>query len=309
MLRFAWITAALCLAGAALVTAIPAASPNFPARIDLPPGWLAEGIAVGRGHTFYAGNTATGAVYAGDLRTGEGDVLVQPVAGRSALGVFVDDFNRLWVAGGATGNLYVYDASTGALITQYALAPTTPRFINDVYVTNDAAYVTNTSAPVLYRIPLGPGGELGTAFETFVAPPGLNGIEATPDGKTLIVVSITTSEFFTMDAETGATQEIVLDQLVARGDGLILQGRTLYVVENLPSAAFPGLAGEVAVVELSPDLTSGEVVARLNADDEPFVNPATADRFGRWIYVVRRNDAPAGPTRVFWLSRVAADKG
>lgn len=84
MLRFAWITAALSLVGAALVTTVPAASPEFPARIDLPVGWLAEGLAVGRGHTFYAGNTGTGAVYAGDLRTGEGAVLVQPVAGRSA---------------------------------------------------------------------------------------------------------------------------------------------------------------------------------------------------------------------------------
>jgi hypothetical protein len=340
MLRLASISTAAAVVAAALVAAVPAASPNFPARIDLPgppapgqAGWLAEGIAVGRGHTFYAANTATGsypggAIYAGDLRTGEGSIIVAPASGQtlpcsSALGLFVDNFNRIWVAGSTTGKACVYDASTGALLAVYQLAPPNPAppapgttLINDVYVTNDAAYFTNTFGAVgtLYKVALDPGGALpdpGAAgtVETFTVPAGLNGIEATPDGKTLIVVSITTSEFFTIDAETGATHEIVLDAPVLRGDGLILQGRTLYVVENLPSVAFPGAQGAVAVVELSPDLTTGHVVGRLNADDEPLFNPATADRFGRWIYVVRRNNAPAGPTRVFWLSRVTADKG
>src|SRR5262245_66112570 len=91
MLRFAWITAALSLIAAALVGATPAASPNFPPRIDFPAGWRAEGIATGRGSTFYAGDTSNGAIYAGDYRTGAGSVLVPGVTGGSAFGVFADN--------------------------------------------------------------------------------------------------------------------------------------------------------------------------------------------------------------------------
>jgi hypothetical protein len=307
MLRFAWVVAALSLVGVALVAATPAASPNFPTRIDLPTGWRAEGIAVGRGHTFYAGNTLTGAVYAGDLRTGDGSVLVPGATGRSAFGVFADNRDRLFVAGGTTGKAFVYDASTGALIKEYTLAPTAPRFINDVTVTNDGAYFTNTAGdPVLFKIPIAPNGELGDSAETLTLTPavaGGNGIEATPDGKTLIMVSITLSKFFTVDPATGATHEIVLDQPVLRGDGLILQGRTLYAAENLPSAAVPGVPGAVAEIELSPDLSTGHVVGRLNNADDPLVNPATIDRFGQLIYVVRR-DAPAPAPPAFHLTRL-----
>ncbi len=309
MRRFAWSIAALALVAAALVAAPPAASPNFPARIDFPAGWRAEGIAVGRGHTFYAGNTATGSIYTGDLRTGEGSVLVPGRAGGSVFGVFADNRDRIFAAGGRNCDALVYDASTGALIAHYTLtAP--PCFINDVSVTNSGAYFTNTAGrPVLFRIPIGPNGELGASSETLTLTPpvaGGNGIEATPDGKTLVMVSITLSKFFTVDPETGATKEIVLDKPVLRGDGLILQGKTLYAAENLPSAAFPGLGGDVAVIELSPDLSSGTVVARLNSSDDPLVNPATADRFGQLIYVVRRN-VPGGTT--FYLTRLEAPNG
>ncbi|MCA1682047.1 MAG: superoxide dismutase, partial [Acidimicrobiales bacterium] len=69
----------LVLALLAVVAAAPpvhARSGRFPDRIALPPGFQPEGIDVGRGTTFYMGTIPTGAVYAGDLRTGVGDVLV-----------------------------------------------------------------------------------------------------------------------------------------------------------------------------------------------------------------------------------------
>jgi len=302
MSRFARMTAtSFLLAGAVFpVTAI--ASQNFPARIDLPSGWRAEGIAVGRGSTFYAGDTVTGAVYKGDLRTGEGFVLVPGQAGRTSFGIFADNRDRLFVAGGRTGHAYVFDARTGALIADYTLT-TEPSFINDVYATRSGAYFTNTvGAPVLFRIPIAPDGELGSSAETFhLTPPaaGLNGIEATADEKTLVVVSITTGQFFTVDPITGLTREIVFSEPVPRGDGLILHGSTLYVVQNMP-------AGDIAVVELDPDLSFGEVIRRINSADDPLVSPATADRFGRLIYVVRR-DVPGGT--VFHLTRLEAPTG
>ena len=61
----------------------------------------------------------------------------------------------------------------------------------------------------------------------------LNGIDATPDGKTLVVVQSATGKLFTVDAATGVTKEIGLGgATLPNGDGLLLHGRTLYVVQN-----------------------------------------------------------------------------
>ena len=66
------------------------------------------------------------------------------------------------MAGAATGDAYVYSAKTGALIRTYNLG-TPPTFINDVVVTHNAAYFTESRKNVLYRVPIGPTGALGDA--------------------------------------------------------------------------------------------------------------------------------------------------
>lgn len=313
MSRFLRSTAAFALVATTLVLGATAAGPRpFPDRIDFPDGWRAEGIFAGHGNTFYAGNTADGAIFKGDVRTGEGSVLVEGVTGRSALGLSVDDWNRLWVAGGGgtARHAYVYEADSGDLIQDITLT-TAAGFgiINDVVATRDAVYFTNTNnaanpqASVLFKVPLGTHGEIGTPEMVPIPFIGANGIEATPNGKTLIIVSIGLSKFYSFDTETGETQEILLDQAAPRGDGLILQGHTLYAVLNLPNAAFPGLTGQVAVIELSPDYTTGRVVAHLNDPNEPLVNPATADIWGDNIYVITRN-TPFGPVTFNHLARL-----
>ena len=98
--------------------AASAASP-FPARIDLPPFFQPEGIAVGRGTTFYAGSLATGAVIRGDLRTGTFETDFVESASGPAVGVEVDALNRVWVAGGPSGQIRVYDGETGEQLAQY----------------------------------------------------------------------------------------------------------------------------------------------------------------------------------------------
>src|SRR5688500_629864 len=78
---------------------------SFPDVIPLPDGFQPEGIATGTGTTFYVGSIPTGAVYRGDLRTGEGEVLVQSQAGRAAIGRKCDArIAVLCVAGGPTGD-------------------------------------------------------------------------------------------------------------------------------------------------------------------------------------------------------------
>ena len=132
---------------------------NWPDVIALPNGWLPEGVVTGRGPVIYSGSRANGAIYAADLRTGEGAILVPGQAGRVAVGLSFDPrTNYIFVAGGGTGKAYVYDADTGALVQEYAL--TAPGgFVNDVIVTRDAAYFTQSARAEYYRVPLAPGGQ------------------------------------------------------------------------------------------------------------------------------------------------------
>ena len=146
------------------------------------------------------------------------------------------------MAGGDTGNAYVYDARTGALSRTYALS-TGGSFINDVVVTKRAAWFTDSFKAELYRVPLGPGGRPGAASAVsdrladgrLRAGHGfnVNGIDATANGKTLVIVQSGTGKLFTVGA-SGVARTIVLagGESVPNGDGILLDGKTLYVVQN-----------------------------------------------------------------------------
>jgi sugar lactone lactonase YvrE len=257
----------------------------FPDVIQLPIGFRPEGIEIGKGSTFFVGSVANGAIYRGSLRTGSGSILVPGVTGRSATGLELDNHNRVLVAGAASGNAYVYDGRNGNLLRTYALA-TAPTFINDVVVTRNAAYFTDSQKPVLYKIPIGPGGALGEAqtiplggdYVHVANATNLNGIDATPNGKTLIAVQTVNGRLYRLDPATGVATLISLsnNESVPNGDGILLTGRTLYVVQNRLNV--------VAVIALSPDFGTGTVLTRLN--DSDFSVPTTIDRFGSRLYAV-----------------------
>jgi len=293
MLRAFTLVGALALVSATLVAAAPAAGKPFPQVIQLPQGFQPEGIEVGKGTTFYVGSRVTGAIYRGNLRTGTGSVLVPGGGGRMATGIELDPQNRLWVAGAGTGDAYVFDAKTGSLIRTYDFAGG-DTFINDVVVTRNAAYFTDSRKALLYKVPIGPGGALG-AFEVvtlgspFVLGAGfnLNGIDATPNGKTLIAVQSNNGKLFRIDAATGAVREITLagGESVPNGDGILLTGKTLYVVQNTNN--------RVAVIALAPTFASGRVVTRLS--DPDFSVPTTIDDHGRRLFAVNARFGVANP--------------
>ncbi len=301
LVLFVAATAAL-VAPAALT-----AKTSFPELISLPNGFQPEGIAIGRGTTFYVGSIPTGAVYRGDLRTGKGAVLVPGAEGRAAIGLAVDRRNRLFVAGGPTGKAFVYDAATGRQLALYQLASGAgATFVNDVFVTRNGAWLTDSNRHVLYRIPIGSNGALGSSAQTlpltgdFQPAPGfnLNGIEATPDGKTLVVVQSATGKLFTVDPATGASEEIDLGgATVQNGDGLLLRGRTLSVVQNM--------LNRIAVVRLAADLSSGTVVRHLTDPDLDV--PTTIDRLGNRLYAVNaRFGTPPGPSTEYQVVQLRA---
>ena len=297
----------LLVVALSLLTMSSAAAASFPDVIPLPDGFQPEGIAVGKGSTFYVGSISTGAVYRGDLRTGEGDILVPAQEGRAAIGLKYDDrTGYLFVAGGPTGYAYIYNGETGANVGDPIQLTTDQSFINDVVITKDAAYFTNSSQPILYKVPLENNGELSTPFTSVAIPlsgdyqqvPGFNanGIEATPDGKTLIIVNSTLGALYQVEPETGIATEIALEGgNVQSGDGILLQGKTLYVVQNF--------LNQIAVVRLSPDLGSGTIVETIT--NENFRIPTTIAKFGNSLYAVNaRFDAPGTPTTDYDVVRV-----
>jgi sugar lactone lactonase YvrE len=289
----------LAVALTAVAASAALAKASFPPTIALPNGWQPEGIAVGNGNTFYVGSIPTGAVYAGDLRTGKGRTLVPAAAGRAAIGV-EHDRNRLFVAGGSTGKAFVYNAKTGALIRELQLASGGgATFVNDVVVTKRAAYFTDSSQAVLYRVALSKSGA-PAATSTAVTLTGdfrlvggfnLNGIDATPDGKTLVVVQSATGQLFRVVAATGVTKLVDLGgALVPNGDGLLLQGKTLYVVQNQ--------LNRIAVVALGKALASGKITRTIT--NAAFDVPTTIDRHGKRIYAVNaRFGTPPGPSTTY----------
>jgi sugar lactone lactonase YvrE len=292
MLRVLSTIAALLLGAVLLAAASPAAEKPFPQVVQLPTGFQPEGIEVGRGTTFYVGSVANGALFRGNLRTGKGDFLVAGAAGKSATGIEFDNRNRLWVAGASTGGATVYNASTGNVIKTYSFA-SAPTFINDVVVTRNAAYFTDSQKAVLFKVPIGAGGALGAAQTiplsgdfALAAGFNLNGIDATPNGKTLVAVQTNTGKLFTINPATGVAHLIGLgSESVPNGDGILLDGKRLYVVQNQ--------LNRIAVIRLSANLASGRVVTRLTNPN--LAVPTTIDDHGKRLYAVNARFGTPNP--------------
>ncbi len=104
------------------------------------------------------GSLIDGAIWRGDLLTGVGAVLAEGASGRVSVGIaYEPSRDRLWVAGGGpalfgAGDLRVYDASSGELLVTYT--PSGVGFLNNVTITKDALYVTDSIVSELVVISL-----------------------------------------------------------------------------------------------------------------------------------------------------------
>jgi sugar lactone lactonase YvrE len=276
---------------------------SLPARIALPDGFQPEGIAI-EGGQFFVGSIPTGAVYRGSVKSGEGSVLVPGREGRAAIGIDVRK-GLIFAAGGPTGKAFVYNADTGADVAELELT-SADTFVNDVVVTKDAAWFTDSLNQVLYRVALAadgrPTGQAGvetvplTGDIRFQEGFNTNGIDATPNGKRLVIVQTNTGQLFTVDPTSGSTREIDLGgDSVMNGDGVLLAGRRLYVVQNQQNT--------IAVIRLKGNLTSGRILRRITSPD--FDVPTTIARQGRWLYAVNaRFGTEPTPETEYWITRV-----
>jgi hypothetical protein len=258
-------TASLALV-ASFVLAGVAPAQSGPDKIRLPDDFRPEGIASGRSDTFYVGSIPTGAVYRGSYRRQGGRIVVPASPGRQAIGL---KWSRdvLWVAGGPTGDGYAYNARNGRSLKRFVFVPEGQQtFVNDVVLTKRAAYFTDSRRPFVYRVRRADNGRpravtpIALTGIEYVTGNNLNGIVAARGGRVLIAVQSVTGKLWNIDSRTGRAREISLGgTTLNNGDGLLLRGRTLYVVRNRDNL--------IAEVRLAENLRRGTVRRTLTDSD------------------------------------------
>ena len=284
-----------------LPTAMPAAA-SSPSRDDvivLNGAKSAEGIAAGEETTFYAGELLTGDIFRGDIDDGDAKRFIDAPDGRMAVGMKADVRNDLlFVAGGAKGKAYVYNTETGDAVKEYDLAP---GFINDVTLTPDGAWFTNSAAPELYFIPVSRGGKLGQAEDVKTLRVGgeageplqpnqfgFNGIAAAEDDDVLIVAHTQNQALYAVDRNTGESSRIKGPDLKFV-DGILVEGDTVWAVQNM--------ANKISRLELCDDLSSFRVEDVITS--KHFDIPTTVARFGDTLAAVNAQFMrPASPHEV-----------
>ena len=287
--------------GAALVIAAVAVAGKGPERIPLPDGYRPEGIAAGKGRSIYVGSIPTGRVLEIDTKTGASRESVPARDGHAAIGLKYDKRrDRLFVSGGPTGKAFVYDASSGAELAAFQLtAVGQPTFINDVVLTRNAAYFTDSQQPVIYAVKRNLSSVRPIALTGFPMTPGnnLNGIEAARNGRLLLAVQSSQGVLWRIDPSTGAHAAVDLQGAkLTNGDGLLLIGnRTLLVVQNR--------LNQIAVVKLDRRFRSGRVVRTITHPD--FDVPTTVARKRGSLFLPNaRFTTPPTPDTEYWVTRV-----
>ena len=298
------LTLALLTLGLAVPLADRAEARPFPDRIELPQGFRPEGITIGRGHQAYLGSLATGDIYRVNLRTGD-RTLINRGNGVPAVGLKIDRRGRIFVAGGASGTARVIDSRTGETLRTYSFASGNT-FINDVVITRSYAWFTDSQRTQLYGVPIRPNGALGSQASVVTLPlggewvqqPGFNanGIAQTPDRRALLVVQSSTGFLFRVAPQSGVATRVDLGgYLLTNGDGLLVRGRTLYVVQNR--------LNQVAVIRVNRAGTRGVLVDRLTSPS--FDVPTTVAIFGRSLYLPNARFGTANPdTADYWITRI-----
>lgn len=230
---------------------------------DLPEaGVFLEGIGVDqeRGVFYVSATNRDGTIYRGELGQPQLEVWVGPRTGDNGRGIDVDDAGRVYVAGGPSGEVRVFDAS-GTLLAELPTGQT-GSFLNDVWVgTDGAAYVTDSSLPRIWRVTQRGGDwviELWRDVSDTITytPPltdfDLGGIVGTRDGRYLLTTQGTTGQLWRIDIATKAIIQVDMDgSSLINADGIVLQGHHLYVVQNF--------SRQITKLRLSGDWSSAEV--------------------------------------------------
>ncbi|MHA4846599.1 SMP-30/gluconolactonase/LRE family protein [Flavitalea antarctica] len=267
-----------------------------------------EGIALNsRAGVFYTGSTISGDVVQVNLETGVADLFSSGAKnGRTFVtGMKLDSRGRLWICGGPTGIIQVLDKNGNVIKSWDGKALFGAGFINDCVISDGYIYFTDSQVQKIYRAKVSdeqPGDpEQWLTFTNqqipYVTGTNANGIEVSPDGKYLIMVVSSSGKLYRIAKGDKSIAEIVLNTSVASGDGLYLDGNTLYVSRNATNLVFP--------VVLNAALTQGTVGTGFG---ENLNFNTTLVKAGKYLLVVngqlnRRSGTPP-PVLPFTVSRV-----
>ncbi|WP_199829057.1 NHL repeat-containing protein [Streptomyces rimosus] len=264
--------------------ATPTSAAEGPATLQLPEGFRPDGIAIGAKPYAYFGSLNNGAIYKADLATGVGKVVASDTGGM-ATGMKLDGASRLYVAGGSVGDGRIVDTESGKVVADYKL-PASSGFINDVVLTRDAAWFTDSFNPVLYKIPRHRDGSFPRQSEVVTVPltgdlhygQGFNvsGIAPTPQGNGLVIAQISTGKLFEVDLPSGITHEVNTGgEALTNPDGLLLIDHTLYIAQNRKN--------EVASLRLDDSGKAAKIVRRTT--DNRFDIPTRIAVSGERLYL------------------------
>jgi len=273
--------------------------------IDNSPHVFPESVAVTPRGEFFVGSVREGTLYRGRVGESRLDVFSPAAAdGRSmATGLFWRD-ERLAVAGRQTGQVFVYDTGNARLLAKiHNGLPSDQTFLNDVTIAPSGdVYITDSIQPVLWRAkPTAAGYQLerflefgGTSLQYIkargAAGINVNGIAASADGRWLIVGKRNENALFRIDLASHRVDRISMPQgTLETPDGLFLNGRTLYVAQNMPRA--------IAVLQLGDDFLSAEKTATVQDDSFRFPTAVAVSR-GRMLIVNSQFDSLGSPAAV-----------
>ena len=274
--------------------ALPAAAQGEPPgdRIALPRGFSPEGItAIGR--QLYSGSlVGDGIAWA---RVGDDRATILRDMGPSSVRGMTVDLGTDWLVAvgqrGEAGRLWVVVGHEPGVLATYARFPHAV-FPNDVTATRQYLWVTDSGRNVLYRVEAPPRRNfpevplpVETVHLTGIPPVAdgdiaLNGIRALPGGRRLIAVDSRDGTLYAIERESGVAFEVPVTgpETLTSGDGLVLDGRTLYVVRGQGGNEVVRLTLQGSGDEL--EATDGEVLTspRLSV-------PSTAVKLGNSLWL------------------------
>ncbi len=184
-----------------------------------------EGIAVTRNEKrFFVTSTTDGTVFRGSVRGRSASVFLPgDEDGRTtAIGIKTMG-DRLYVAGGTTGSVFIYDVSSRELVRRVDTGA--GGFINDLAVMrNGDIYVTDSKRPNLYRIPAAASESVeAIPYPDFDATPtafNANGIVRV-DNRTLVFVNSGNGRLYRLDTRTERITTVDLGgRTLTNGDGM-----------------------------------------------------------------------------------------
>jgi sugar lactone lactonase YvrE len=193
---------------------------------------------------FFVSITADGAIYRGTLGSDTVSPFIAGTTGGSAVGIKVQG-GKLYVAGGSTGSITVYDLATQEVVAQFQTG--TGGFLNDLVVTGRGdVFVTDSFRPVLWHLTaeqVSAGSGTPQALDVSEIPFeagqfNLNGI-VTRGSHRLVVVDTNSGKLYRIELGADLSSIRAIDEIhgatVPGGDGLLLDRGRLVAVQGNPA--------------------------------------------------------------------------